>query len=344
MANDKTEYQILIVEDNPGDFALIEDFLFEQIIAPQITHAVTFNAATKTLKTNQFDAILLDLSLPDKNGAPLIREIMEMSNDAPVIVLTGFVDFSFGVKSLSMGVADYLLKEDLSSMSLYKSVVYCIERKKNISDLLQSEKRYSDLFNMSPMPMWVVDLNTLEFLDVNRATINHYGYTREEFLTMTLKDIRPVEEIPTLIRGVNEDMLNPDENSRRLMIHKKKNGEIRNVEVEIAPIWYEGRRANIVIANDITERLSYTKAIEDQNERLKEISWIQSHIVRAPLSRIMGLIPLLSDLEDSGEEREKVLQFILTSAIELDEVIKSITDKSKIEDFLIITPPNNAEK
>jgi len=344
MANDKTEYQILIVEDNPGDFALIEDFLFEQIIAPQIIQAVTFSAAVKILNTHKFDAILLDLSLPDKRGESLIREVIDMSKDAPVIVLTGFVDFSFGVKSLSMGVADYLLKEDLNAMSLYKSVIYCIERKKNMSDLLQSEKRYSDLFNMSPMPMWVVDLNTLEFLDVNRATINHYGYTREEFLTMTLKDIRPVEEIPTLIRGVNEDKLKPDENSRRLMVHKKKNGEVRNVEVEIAPIIYKGRRANIVIANDITERLRYTKAIEDQNERLKEISWIQSHIVRAPLSRIMGLIPLLNDLEETGEEREKMLEFILTSAMELDEVIKNITDKSKIEDFVIITSPGKTEK
>jgi PAS domain S-box-containing protein len=344
MATDKTEYKILVIEDNPGDFALIEDFLFEQIITPQIIQAVTFNAAAKILNAYKFDAILLDLSLPDKKGELLIREIIEMSNDAPVIVLTGFVDFSFGVKSLSMGVADYLLKDDLTSMALYKSVIYCIERKKNITSLLQSEKRYSELFNLSPLPMWVVDLKTLNFLDVNNATIREYGYTREEFLTMTLKDIRPVEEIPNLLIGVNDDLLNPGRISRKLVIHKKKNGELRNVEVEISPIQYGGAGANIVIANDITERVNYTKAIEGQNERLKEISWIQSHIVRAPLSRIMGLIPLLSDLEETGEEREKMLQFILTSAIELDEVIKDITDKSKIEDFVIITSPIKTEK
>jgi light-regulated signal transduction histidine kinase (bacteriophytochrome) len=115
--------------------------------------------------------------------------------------------------------------------------------------------------------------------------------------------------------------------------HRKKNGEIIDVELQIAPIKYKGVRANIVIANDVTQRFKYIGAIEDQNEKLKEISWIQSHLVRAPLSRLMGLIPLLEVCDETDEERNKILQFILTSAYELDDIVKSITDKSRVEDF-----------
>ncbi|MDP9081759.1 MAG: PAS domain S-box protein [Bacteroidota bacterium] len=344
MATDKREYKVLVIEDNPGDFALVEDFLFEHIASPIVTNVTTYRSAKETLAGNKFDIILLDLSLPDRTGELLIEGIIGICANTPVIVLTGYTDFSFGVKSLSLGVSDYMLKDDLTSTSLYKSIVYSIERKKNISELSLSEMRYSNLFNLSPLPMWVVDLNTLQFLDVNNATTNHYGFSREEFLQMTLNAIRPVDEIANLENALAKDRLNPERRSQWLMVHKKKNGEIINVELQIAPILYKGRSANLVIANDVTERYRYVKAIEKQNEKLKEISWIQSHVVRAPLSRIMGLVPLISGANECDEEREKMLEYILISANELDEVVKSITDKSRVEDFQNLLNQTEKEK
>lgn len=333
MTTDKRQYRILVIEDNPGDFALVEDFLFEQIAAPIITNVITYQSARESLAINKFDVILLDLSLPDRTGEQLIEGVIEISANIPVIVLTGYTDFSFGVKSLSLGVSDYILKDELTAISLYKSIIYSIERKKNISDLEVSEKKYSDLFNLSPLPMWVVDLETLGFLNVNNATINHYGYSREEFLSMDLRDIRLPENILNMEKALADDRLHVNEPSQRAMIHQKKNGDLINVEIQIAPVQYKGKRANIVIATDITERYKYIKAIEEQNEKLKEISWIQSHVVRAPLSRIMGLVPLINAQNESCEERQKILDYISTSANELDEVVKSITDKSRVEDF-----------
>lgn len=333
MAIDKREHKILVIEDNPGDFALVEDFLYEHIVAPELIQATTYIAAKEILSNHKFDIILLDLSLPDKTGEMLIGEIIELSQNAPVIVLTGYADFSFGVKSLSLGVADYILKDDLTSISLYKSIVYSIERKKNITDLEHSEKRYSDLFNLSPLPMWVVDLKTLKFLNVNNATINHYGFSRDEFLSMDLRDIRPAEEISNMEKALADGRLHPGEPLRRELIHRKKNGELINVEIQIAPVQYKGIAASVVIVNDVTERFKYIKAIEDQNEKLKDISWIQSHIVRAPLSRILGLVPLIVSVCENIEDRDMMLQYLMVSANELDEVITNITDKSSIDDF-----------
>jgi PAS domain S-box-containing protein len=334
MAADKRSYHILIVEDNPGDYALIEDFLFEQIEAPAISRAENYNEARQLLSKGpcNFDIILLDLSLPDMQGEPLIKGITGLCDSTPVIVLTGYTDFAFGVKSLSLGVADYMLKEELTPLSLYKSIIYSSERKRITADLAESEKKYSELFHLSPLPMWVYDMDNLRFLNINKAAITHYGYSRTEFLSMSLKDIEieqqetPVDNTPdkngTVLHGVYQ--------------HKKKNGDIIQVDLQSNPILYRGKKANVVLANDVTERITYIKAIEEQNQKLREISWIQSHIVRAPLARIMGLVPLLKDLKPNNkDDKETMLEYLWLSANELDELIKNITDKTRVSDYQI---------
>lgn len=326
----KPAFNILVVEDNAGDFLLVEEFLHEKFDAPIITNVASFRHAKELLLLDniQFDTVLLDLSLPDKKGEQLILEMLEICAERPIVVLTGYADFDFGVKSLSLGVSDYILKDELTALSLYKSIIYSTERKKAITELEESEKKYSQLFHLSPLPMWVVNVDSLQFLDVNLATVKHYGYTREEFLAMTLKDIRRRQDDHELEYNIAEGKRNPGLTSTLEVIHKKKNGDEINVEVEIAHLQFKGINANIVIATDITERLKYINAIEEQNEKLKEIAWMQSHVVRAPLARIIGLVNVIKEMEGDIVEKEKMLDYVIISANELDEVIKSITLKT----------------
>jgi DNA-binding NarL/FixJ family response regulator len=193
MITEKGNYNILIVEDNPGDFVLVEEFLLEQMEVPILAHAKNFQQAKRILSKddNLFDIVLLDLSLPDKTGIPLIQEIVELSLSTPVIILTGYNDASFGIKALSLGVSDYILKDELTAASLFKSIIYSSERKNVVLALEESEKQYNELFHLSPQPMYVFELESLKFLDVNDAFIRHYGYTREEFFQMDLREIRP---------------------------------------------------------------------------------------------------------------------------------------------------------
>ena len=79
-------------------------------------------------------------------------------------------------------------------------------------------------------------------------------------------------------------------------------------------------------------RKKSAEALEVQNQKLKEISWMQSHVIRAPLAKIIGLIPLINDVKEDRHEREKMLDFLLVSAHELDEVIGNITDKTAVID------------
>jgi PAS domain S-box-containing protein len=320
--------RILVIEDNPGDFALVEDFLTEKIEQLELLHVKSFNEAKTILSARQFDVVLLDLSLPDKTGAPLIKGIVEFCSGAPVIVLTGYSDFEFGIRSLSIGVSDYLLKEELTPTSLHKSILYSRERKKVITDLEVSEHKYSELFHLSPQPMWVFDIDTLRFLNVNNAAVNQYGYSLDEFLLMKIKDIRPANETIVI-----ESIIDKCPDKDRLVFkgifrHKKRTGEIIMVDIQSNIIEYKGRTAAVILAIDVTERLNYVRAIELQNEKFREISWIQSHIVRAPLARIMGLAHILIDLKDD-EEKDETLRHLLISANELDMVIREITDKTK---------------
>ncbi|TFF40352.1 PAS domain S-box protein [Mucilaginibacter psychrotolerans] len=196
--------------------------------------------------------------------------------------------------------------------------------------LIDSEKRYSELFHSSPLPKMVFAKDTLMFLDVNNSALAHYGYSRDEFLSMTIKDIRPPEDVPALQAILEERGKSSRFNLPGTIRHKKKTGEIIFVEIKSNDIDYRGIDARVIVANDVTERLHYVEAIEQQNEKLKEISWMQSHIIRAPLARIMGLLPLLDDARDSEEARTQILNYLKISADELDNVIRNITNMTGI--------------
>jgi len=320
---------LLVVEDNGGDLLLIEEFLFEKINSPFIQEARTFSEAKHFLESGkQFDAILLDLSLPDKSGEELLDEIVKIAASIPIIVLTGYADISFGIKSLSLGIADYLLKDELTATSLHKSILFSIERKEVARHLKDSEKRYRDLFHLSPQPMWLYDVQHLQFLDVNKSAVEQYGYSKDEFLSMKIQDVvlsEDDEEVKEEIKKLKEAL---PPSSHKVFHHRKKNGEIITVEIQSNIVDFKGRKAEIVLAHDITERINFIRDIVDKNKRLQEIAWIQSHVVRAPLARLMGLVNAISDTVDDHKDYQKLYHLIMKSANELDDIIRDIAQKA----------------
>lgn len=264
---DIEQLNLLIIEDNFGDFVLINDYIEEQFVNATVTHATRFGDAEKLLSNyaNIYDAILLDLTLPDKQGEALITEITQIRPSIPVIILTGYGDLAFSIRSLTLQVSDYLLKDDITASALYKSIKYNIERKRNNLLLQESEKRYSNLFQLSPQPMWIVSLDGYSFLQVNNATVNQYGYTEEEFLNMCLFDL------------VIDDMEFEERNQMALSIsesknvykgrfkHLKKNKEIIDVDIYSSLIQINNMHYESTIAIDVTEKIRMehriTKAI-----------------------------------------------------------------------------------
>lgn len=331
MSIDKNKYNILVVEDNPGDFLLIEDYLQEHILDPQLTAVKKFYDALDVLNQNPdtIDIILLDLSLPDISKEDLIKQIKKITQNLPVIILTGYSDLEFAGKSLAVGVSDYLIKDTINPLVLYKSILYALERFRFLETLLKSERQYMDLFELNPSPMWVFDSETLKFLEANESAVAMYGYTKEEFLNMTLKDIRPEENIPVMHDVVNKTLSGKKELIKGAVFrHQKKDGSIIKVEISNNIIDYNHRKAIIAIATDVTEKLSHIESIKAQNAKLKEIAWMQSHVVRTPLTRLMCLIDVLKSEHLTIEEKEHMLDHILTASNEIDEVVKEIVEKA----------------
>jgi two-component system CheB/CheR fusion protein len=130
-----------------------------------------------------------------------------------------------------------------------------------------SEEKYRMIFNNSPMPKWIYDVNTLEFIEVNEAAIKQYGYSREEFLNMTIRDIRPEEDIPNIEVAISKL---PDDVSRlRQWRHLKKDGSMITVEVIGHKIDYGGRKARMVVINDISEIIRAQEEIMRINLRFR---------------------------------------------------------------------------
>nr|WP_314898142.1 response regulator [uncultured Flavobacterium sp.] len=331
MIKDKKSYSILVIEDNLGDFMIVEELLTELILNPKIIHAKNFKEASVILSSRDsfFDIILLDLTLPDKSGQNLITEILQTASLCPVIVFTGYSDVDFSIKSISQGILDYLIKDDLNATMLYKSIIYSIGRKKSISLLEESEKRYSDLFHLSPQPMWVCDMETFQFLGVNDSAVYNYGFTEDEFLKMTVKEIILEGEVTILAAEVNSPKQKNQLSTKGIYRHKKKNGDVIHVEIQSNIIYFNNQRAELVLANDITERVQYIKAIEKQNEKLQQIAWTQSHIVRAPLARMMGIVNLIKEMDSTSSEFEDLLNHFSDSGIELDKIIRNIVKKTE---------------
>ncbi|MEW5797508.1 MAG: PAS domain S-box protein [Bacteroidota bacterium] len=133
--------------------------------------------------------------------------------------------------------------------------------------LQESEERYRYLFKNNPLPMWVFDSETLAFLEVNDAAINHYGYSREEFLHMTIKEIRPPEEVPRLLDDVRQHHRGHDAGS--IWKHRKKDGTIIDVEITSHELLFGGREGKLVLANDITEKHRAIEALQRSEERYR---------------------------------------------------------------------------
>jgi PAS domain S-box-containing protein len=172
------------------------------------------------------------------------------------------------------------------------------DRKRAELALRDSERRFRRMFDENPLPMWVFDMESLDFLAVNDAACAHYGYSRREFFAMTLRDVRRPEEIPELESALRA--ARRGQPVRGLHRHRRKDGSEMDVEVSSQEIDYEGRRARLAIIIDVTDRelLFQTERearaeAELANQAKTGFLATMSHELRTPLNAIAGYAELL---------------------------------------------------
>jgi PAS domain S-box-containing protein len=148
------------------------------------------------------------------------------------------------------------------------------DRKRVEQALRDSEEQYRLLFDRNPLPLWIFDTVTLRFLAVNEAAMAHYGYSRPEFLSMTIKDLRRPEDLPALLdylAQLERQGGRPLFASIQAWRHRKKDGSMIDVEVTRSAIDFQGRNACLVLVKDITERKRMEEALRESEEKYRSL-------------------------------------------------------------------------
>lgn len=136
---------------------------------------------------------------------------------------------------------------------------------------MSKELLNANLFNLNPLPSWIYDYQTFKILDVNIAAIEHYGYSKEEFLKLTLQDIRPSQEIPKLIKA-HATIKNQDKNIYfGVFTHKKKNGALIQMEINGHILDFNNRKCILVVCQDITKKMEQEELILQSEQRFKAL-------------------------------------------------------------------------
>jgi PAS domain S-box-containing protein len=279
--------------------------------------------------------------------------ISEMKQEEEDLLKRRNLDFQSSTRKTTLTFSCVIFLEFLLLGLVYYLLLRDIRARRRAEQLLQeSEERHRKLFDNNPHPTWVFDRETLRFLAVNAAGVRKYGYSSEEFLKMTIKDIRPPEDVPLLLDSVGR--VRDGNESIGIWRHRRKDGTNIDVEITSYPLSFADRAAEVVVAVDVTQRKRdeaekrkfidklavSNQELELRNHEVERATRLKSkflanmsHELRTPLNAIVGFSDLLAD-ETPGELNSKQKRFvnhIKQGSAHLLQLINDILDLSKIE-------------
>lgn len=245
------------------------------------------------------------------------------------------------------------LDSTISNLSMEPSVGAIVFNYRDITDrkqaeqsLRRSQETYKTLFENIPHPMWVYDTETLAFLMVNDAAVEHYGYSREEFRNMTIKDIRPQEAPPSLFDNLAKNHSELEKSAG--WKHRKKDGILIDVEITSHALQLEDKAARLVLVNDVTKRRKAEEYIRYQANLLEHVSdaiigtdmnstitsWnpAAEAIYGLQAEQVIGrtIRDVLKTEYNNNMTREQVVQQFLEEGVWQGEVIQERKDGTRI--------------
>ncbi|MHA1725739.1 MAG: PAS domain S-box protein [Promethearchaeota archaeon] len=248
--------KILLVEENHVNAERVKSLLNKaEYLKFSIHHISTLDEAKTKLEKENFDIILLDLGLDKEKGSELINRAIELKKSIPVIVLANFYEKTLERTALELGIQDYLIKEQLNSFHLVKSIYHAIEREKIkkqneilIKKIQENEKKLNFIIQQSVYGILIVD---------NKGIIHFINSTAKFLLSSENKDWIGERFNYSIEKG-----------SVKVISVMREDGTITIIEIKIFELEWDGELMNLIILNDITER----KKFKQENEELAKIA------------------------------------------------------------------------
>jgi PAS domain S-box-containing protein len=253
------------------------------------------------------------------------RPIKEHFPQIAVIILTGLSDSEVALQALQEGAQDYLVKGEINTGLLFKSIQYSIERKRVEESIFQSEAKYRQIFYKNPFPMWICDAESYQVLEVNEAAVKQYGYEKEEFLSLSLQKIQGLHLEPLLLPFAGNTC-------QPLWRHYKKNGDLLLVECTNYPVSYAGKEAVQIQVHDVTNQVRLEKELSRKNQQMiKAVLNAQEHERKVigeelhdNINQIMTAIKISLGflLEQPEPNKELLAKCMKNSSLVIEEVRK----------------------
>jgi two-component system cell cycle sensor histidine kinase/response regulator CckA len=264
--------RVLIVEDSETDAKLVVHTLRQAGHEIEFERVEEATALIGALSRCAWDLVISDWTMPRLRCRDALAIVRAAQPDAPFIIVSGTAGEHNAVEAMRAGAQDYVFKGNLTRLppaverELREGKDRASHRRAQ-ETLRESEARYRALFENSPLPKWLYDLETLRILTVNDAAVLHYGYSREEFLQMTVKDLMPPKDVAALVHHVQRVGLGP--RSLGAWRNKKKDGTVIDVEVTGHTFALESRLTRLVVVQDITERRRAEEALRASEEQMR---------------------------------------------------------------------------
>lgn len=249
--------QILVVEDDP----IVRDYL-TQLLSKLDYHTLAADCGSKAiayLKISVVDLALLDIGLPDMSGYDIMEFIKNNCPALPIIAMTGESSVESAVESFKKGSYDYLekpLKSDKLCKTIENALAHSkLERDRALAEtrFQESEKKYHQLFEAVLDALLVIDASTLQVEDVNHAALDLYGYTRDEFLDLTVFNLSSEKEKTS---SIMKKLKAKDLKGKYLALRyfKKKDGTVFRGEIGFTTVIWDNRKKLIAAIRDISDR------------------------------------------------------------------------------------------
>lgn len=277
--------RVLLVEDDEDDFfitkELLRDCRDQEFV---LDWEQDWERGLETILKREHDVYLIDFRLGAKSGFELIEKSIASGISSPFIILTGQGDATTDTNAIELGASDYLVKGEIDTPLLTRSIRYSIDRNNALTSIADSEARYRMLFEANPESMWVFGKEDLQFRAVNEAASKFLGYSKQEFLQMTVLDIRSQDEKERFLAYYETDIKacvkNPEAGAWRYIC---KNGQEVSAEILIHDFNFDDEECCLVLAIDITEKQktrqallqtenSFKKLLEDNRDALLVVS------------------------------------------------------------------------